>query len=56
MPPTNEELRTMLAHEQFGLSSKYDPQWVIANEMGPNVLWITEENSRSPRKWQMARQ
>lgn len=32
----------LLDHENFPLSSKYDPQWVIENEMGPNVLWLTE--------------
>lgn len=31
-----------LHHDDFPRSSKYDPEWVIANEMGPNVLWITE--------------
>lgn len=32
----------MLRVEQFPLSSKYDPEWVLENEMGPNVLWMTE--------------
>jgi SAM-dependent methyltransferase len=32
----------MLHHDDFPLSSNYDPDWVIDNEMGPNVLWITE--------------
>lgn len=31
-----------LYDEAFPLSSKYDPAWVYANEMGPNVLWLTE--------------
>ncbi len=31
-----------LARDQFPLSSKYHPQWVFDNEMGPNVLWLTE--------------
>ena len=31
-----------LNHEDFPLSSKYDPQWVLENEMGPNALWLTE--------------
>jgi len=37
-----EKLATLLKHDDFPLSSKYDPQWVIKNEMGPNVLWLTE--------------
>jgi SAM-dependent methyltransferase len=31
-----------LVDPDFPLSSKYDPQWVLRNEMGPNVLWLTE--------------
>ena len=31
-----------LSRERFPLSSKYDPQWVFDNEMGPNALWLTE--------------
>ena len=31
-----------LARDRFPLSSKYHPQWVFDNEMGPNVLWLTE--------------
>ena len=32
----------MLHHDDFPRSSQYDPEWVLRNEMGPNVLWITE--------------
>jgi len=39
---TKEQLATMLYVEQFPLSSKYDPRWVLENEMGPNALWLTE--------------
>jgi len=31
-----------LQNDQFPLSSKYDPLWIFENEMGPNVLWLTE--------------
>ena len=31
-----------LSRGRFPLASKYDPQWVFDNEMGPNVLWLTE--------------
>ncbi|KKM78051.1 hypothetical protein LCGC14_1363820 [marine sediment metagenome] len=40
--PPDADLRKLLANENFPLSSKYDPQWVLANEMGPNALWLTE--------------
>ena len=28
--------------DRFPRSAKYDAEWVIANEMGPHVLWLTE--------------
>ncbi|MDD5426383.1 MAG: methyltransferase domain-containing protein [candidate division Zixibacteria bacterium] len=42
MKITKEELISRLKTEDFPLSNKYDPQWVIDNHMGPNVLWLTE--------------
>jgi cyclopropane fatty-acyl-phospholipid synthase-like methyltransferase len=36
--PGTESLRV----DQFPRSSKYDPEWVFENEMGPNALWLTE--------------
>ena len=39
---TKEQLAEMLQVEAFPLSSKYDPEWVLENEMGPNALWLTE--------------
>jgi cyclopropane fatty-acyl-phospholipid synthase-like methyltransferase len=32
----------LLSLDRFPRASQYDPVWVIANEMGPNVLWLTE--------------
>jgi len=32
----------ILQKEQFPRSNKYDPMWVIKNEMGPHPLWMTE--------------
>ena len=31
-----------LSHSIFPLSSKYKPEFVFENNMGPNVLWLTE--------------
>ena len=42
MSMSKDELRKLLHNENFPLSSRYDPDWVLANEMGPNVLWLTE--------------
>jgi len=36
------DLKRLLHHDDFPRSSQYDPDWVIQNEMGPNVLWLTE--------------
>ena len=42
MKLTKEQLKEMLTLEQFPLSAKYDPQWVLENEMGPSALWLME--------------
>lgn len=31
----------------YPLSSKYDPHWIINNQMGSNCLWLTEALTRS---------
>jgi len=35
-------LQHRVAHERFPRASRYDADWVIDNEMGPNALWLTE--------------
>jgi len=40
------ELATLLTLEQFPRSAHYDPEWVLENLMGPNVLWLTEALSQ----------
>ena len=32
----------LLKTDQFPRASQYDPEWVLENQMGPNVLWLTE--------------
>jgi len=32
----------MLTLDEFPRSAAYDLEWVIENQMGPNVLWLTE--------------
>jgi cyclopropane fatty-acyl-phospholipid synthase-like methyltransferase len=32
----------LLSMDRFPRSSTYDPVWISENEMGPNVLWLTE--------------
>lgn len=31
-----------LHHERYVRSNTYDPDWVIANQMGPSALWLLE--------------
>ncbi|ADB30287.1 Methyltransferase type 11 [Kribbella flavida DSM 17836] len=31
---------------EYPLSSKYDPEWVLANDMGPHPLWLLEDLAR----------
>jgi len=31
-----------LDHERYRRASTYDPAWVMANQMGPNALWLME--------------
>jgi SAM-dependent methyltransferase len=38
----NPELAQLLHRDDFPLSNKYAPRWVVENEMGPNALWLTE--------------
>jgi SAM-dependent methyltransferase len=42
MTLTNEQLKQTLALTHYPRSAPYDPQWVLDNLMGPNVLWLTE--------------
>lgn len=37
----NEQL-SFPVPERYPRSAKYDPRWVLENQMGPNVLWLTE--------------
>jgi len=42
MPIDHKRLQELLTRDEFPLSTKYDPQWIIDNQMGPNALWLTE--------------
>ncbi len=42
MPSNNTDLRELLHNDDFPLSSRYEPQWVLENQMGPNALWLAE--------------
>lgn len=35
-------IKKLLLSEKFPRSSKYDPKWILANQMGLNSLWLTE--------------
>ncbi|MEK7469619.1 MAG: methyltransferase domain-containing protein [Planctomycetota bacterium] len=36
------KVKRLLANPAFPRASKYDPAWILANEMGPNALWLAE--------------
>ncbi len=38
----NSSLQDRMTLPQFPLSAKYDPEWMLENEMGPNAVWLTE--------------
>ena len=42
MSANKENLAKLLHNDDFPLCAKYDPQWVVQNQMGPNALWLTE--------------
>jgi len=42
MSNINENSNVLLPSDKFPLSAKYDIEWVIKNQMGPNVMWLTE--------------
>jgi len=42
MGPPKKELQHALTLRQFPLSSQYDPEWMIRNEMGPSAVWLME--------------
>ncbi len=42
MRPSKTELAEMLKIDRFPRASKYDPEWVLENQMGPNSLWLAE--------------
>jgi SAM-dependent methyltransferase len=40
--PDKGTLENPLRSEKFPRSNKYDPEWILANQMGLNPLWLTE--------------
>jgi SAM-dependent methyltransferase len=42
MPPTHEELTRLLSLDAYPRAARYDPRWVLHNQMGPNPLWLAE--------------
>ena len=44
---TNDQLRRALTLDQFPRSAKYDPKWMITNDMGPSSVWLVEYLSQA---------
>src|SRR5438445_8698250 len=49
MAYTKGELADLLSVAEYPRSAKYDPEWVLENLMGPNVLWLAEALSQVMR-------
>ncbi|MGD0167420.1 MAG: methyltransferase domain-containing protein [Gaiellaceae bacterium] len=43
---TREQIHEMMKNESYPLSSKYDPDWIIENQMGSHGLWLMESLTR----------
>ncbi|MFZ5351818.1 MAG: methyltransferase domain-containing protein [Bacillota bacterium] len=42
MTLAKEEVYELMKNESYTLSSKYDPDWIIQNELGSHCLWLAE--------------
>jgi cyclopropane fatty-acyl-phospholipid synthase-like methyltransferase len=42
MPVSSNELKQLLSRPEYPRSTKYDPQWILDNQMGLNPLWLAE--------------
>jgi len=42
MALNKNQLRSMLRLDGFERSTHYDLEWMLANEMGPNAIWLAE--------------
>lgn len=42
MLKTGNEPMPLLSRPEYPRSNKYDPQWILDNQMGLNPLWLTE--------------
>jgi SAM-dependent methyltransferase len=40
--PSDQELQRLFDNPRFARASRYPARWVAENQMGPNVLWLTE--------------
>lgn len=38
----NADLKSQLGYERYPRAATYDPDWIVANQMGPNALWLLE--------------
>ena len=44
---TDADLSVLRHHPRYPRSANYDPEWVVANLMGPNPLWLVEALTQS---------
>jgi ubiquinone/menaquinone biosynthesis C-methylase UbiE len=41
-PPVMTNVAELLSRAEFPRSGRYDPDWIIDGQMGPNALWLAE--------------
>lgn len=42
MSPTKEEIARLLTDERYPRAARYDPEWIVQNEVGSQCLWLME--------------
>lgn len=42
VPMNREEIICLMTKQEFPRSGRYDPDWMLDNQMGPNALWLAE--------------
>lgn len=43
---TKEEIREAMHDSRYPMTNKYDPDWIIGNQMGSHCLWLLESLTR----------
>jgi hypothetical protein len=39
---SSDKLKELLSRDEYPRSGKYDPRWILDNQMGLHPLWLSE--------------